>query len=379
MSLSNQFETLLNSAKQVEDSLNAEKAKNQKVAQQYIELRKKYEETVKQAQQKLREKDYEIENMKDMVADAKIAEEKLKNHVLNMSLEEKKLRDELSKYEDAHEELMARDNEARATLLDNGKLKQTIAQLSAQIQGAHEKIIATREMADNCQKQFQSAVSRAQAAEGQLKRLEVELQQARDAQMRAEKELRELAPQLREQSERRVEAEREKAKLEVYQESAGKLERIRDENEARIREIEERMTQKLRATESERDRLMHHLRELSTKATEQLGRAKQQVEAAESARLHVSTSAQQMLDTARFEATRIRLEMEELKKETNRVLIIERLQHQKESERLKAQIQTLESALAVKKANDYDSDTIIEKWTSSDLPKYVAVARPIEV
>lgn len=382
MSLANQFETLLNSAKQVEDALAQERARSRKIADEYIEVRKKYEANLKLLQQKLKEKDYEIENMKDLVADAKIAEEKLKNHVLNMSMEEKKLRDELSKFEESHDELMERDNQARAIMLDNGKLKQTIAQLSAQIQGAHEKIIATREMADQAQKQFQSMLARAQAAEGIIKRQAVELQQAVDAKSKAEHELRTLAPMMREQAEKKIATEREKARFEIYQEMAGKLERIRDDSDTRIRSIEEKAAQKVIQVEAERDRLFTHLKELSQKATEQLERARKQVETAESARLQIATQAQQALDAARFDASKMRLEMENLKKETNRVLILERLKHQKESEALKAQIQSLQA-----EAEDTENsstvtisdDLTIEKWTRADLPHTIAIARPLDM
>jgi len=378
MSLSNQFESLINSAKQVEESLNIERAKAQKIAKDYVEFRKKYDGAFKQLQQKLKEKDYEVDNLKELIADQKIQEEKVKNHVIQLSLEQKKLRDEIASFQEANDELMARDNEARATLLDNNKLKQTIAQLSTQIQGAHEKIIATRELADHTQKQFQSLMARTQAAETQLKKITVEAQQAKDARVAAEAELHQLAPMMREQADRRVETEREKARLEIYQEMAGKLERIRDDSETRLRSTEERANQRVSEAESERDRLMSHLRSLSDKATEQLGRAKQQVELAEAARLQVSLTAQQSLDAARYEAARVRLEMENLKRETNRVLIIERLKHQKESERLKLKIEQLEASTPTGSTTSTD-DFSVEKWMRANLPKGIAIARPIEV
>lgn len=120
--LSLQIESISGHFKKLEDELHSEKSKNQKIAQEYLEIRQTLVNTTKKYQEAYKNLKSHYETLKQNYDTKKLNEESLTAQTTELKKSEVALKEELDRYKKAWAEVVAREDKIKLAFQEHEKL-----------------------------------------------------------------------------------------------------------------------------------------------------------------------------------------------------------------------------------------------------------------
>lgn len=261
--LSNQLEQFLNSAKDMESQLSEERRKTQKIAKDYLQTRQTLEGAVQQLKEAVQSRDARIKTLEQNYSHSKLKEEHLETLVntlrnrdekLIKTIEElrrnerdlriqtdqklsqtEKVSEELAHYKAAWQQVLERDNEAKAAIAERETWRKRILETDEkveQLKKTNQNLTEQLERSESHSKQYQSELQsvliRLQSAEGKFNQLQKEYALISQNRKNTEEEIDRYQKQMEERLKWEAATAREKMKAEFEREAALEREKFRE-------------------------------------------------------------------------------------------------------------------------------------------------------
>lgn len=368
--ITSQLEGFLESAKRLEVELEAERKKNQKIAQDYLHTRSTLENAVRQLQTQIKSKNQEIHSLNQSLQGAKANEERITARAKLLRTEGKKIFDELNQYKSAWSSVLARESAANNAINESEKMKNEMA--------------LNRRTVEHARAQYAEVAKRCQAAERNLQLTQQEMQNLHAKYNALSRDYQALNHQKRQSDEEiqrlnRAESSRvqelnlalEQAKFErndlaqklTHAEQAAEL--TQNKAKAQIVSLNEQLVALKRSTNEEIERRESIIAKLSEKSE----KADSQNTATQNAIVELRSRIEEqdkIILLLRLEKQQAHTQAEQTRKTLNKNLLIERLKHETEIQALKAQIENLARI-----------DVIVQKVEGEAPEAVVLVAEPV--
>lgn len=368
--ITSQLEGFLESAKRLEVELDAERKKNQKIAQDYLHTRSTLENAVRQLQSQMKAKNQEIHSLNQSLQGAKANEERIQAKAKLLRTEGKKIFDELNQYKAAWSAVLTRESAANNAINESEKMKNEMA--------------LNRRTVEHARAQYAEVAKRCQAAERNLQIVQQEMQNIHAKYNGLSRDYQSLNHQKRQSDEEiqrlnRVESARiqelslalEQAKFErndlatklAHAEEAAVLNQ--NKAKAQIVSLNEQLIAMKRSMNEEIERRESTIAKLSEKS--------EKTDAQNSASQNAITELRSRIEEQdkiilllRLEKQQARTQAEQTRKTLNKNLLVERLKHETEIQAMKAQIENLARI-----------DVIVQKIEGEAPDAVLLVAEPV--
>ena len=333
-SFSGKMESFISATRQLEESLDLEKKKSQKLKKDYAHAYSTYEKMLQEFQSRVREYEINETRLKTKLAERETTSERATTQLKELSAEEKKIRSELTHYKAAWADVLTREKEAKKVLVEIHQLQRKYKEsealcLSLQQQVAAEK--SKREQmerhAQGYQRELQNTLVRIHSSESKYNEMTKELQAVSQVKRNADEEISKLENTMKERFKWEFATERERVKAELEKDSVLDRERFREISRKTARAD----LDKAIATERERSkRAQEQLQDEFKALRDSQNSARQEL-------LKNQGTLQQELSHAKQEAEVLKQEYSKFKESTNEKL----KQKDVEKEELQAQIKEL--------------------------------------
>ncbi len=386
------LEGFLQSARKLEDALSEEKKRSQKIAQEYLATRTTLENAVRELQNRLMQRENKIQAITQAFHNIQAGENALKTEIREIGERERKNATELAQYKKAWNEVLAREAQARGSIIELEKAKGAIADQRTLIKALEQKVADTNQNAaihsrhaETYQRELQSALIRIQSAEAKYNQIQKEISVLTQNKRNADEEIARIETNMKERFRWEVATEKERLRAELEKDSALDRERFREVARTQMRAEIERLIipdrQSREAAEAEVARMRSQMAEADTKRNQDLERArgrllalteenlglKAELEKAANSQADETEAANSRAERAertlaalknevamhQMESGSAQMKIEAIRKDSNKALLIERLRHDDEVRDLRAKIeQLLDRGIYAEKADD---------------------------
>ncbi len=330
------LEGFMQSVRKLEESLAAEKKKNQKIAQDYLATRTILENAARELQgrvgerdKKILERDQKISAISKAYRTLQAAGAQAKADALAAEERESKVLAELNQFKTAWGEVLARENQARDLILEHEKAKRILAEQRIRIHGlessmneANQAIAAHTRNAEIYRRELEATALRMQNAESRINQIQ------RDATAENQR--------VRGEAERLIQDERRTARA-----AAQELERIQAKLQATL-DLNARLHSEMKAMTAARATDAARMTNDAARMANELTSLGAKLEA-----------TQRELAMQRMEAKNLETRVETVRKDSSKAALMTALRHEQEVTKLQSIVtQLMESGIYAEKIDE---------------------------
>jgi chromosome segregation ATPase len=403
------LEGFLQSARKLEDALSEEKKRSQKIAQEYLATRTTLENAVRELQNRLMQRENKIQAITQAFHNLQATETSFKNEIRESTEREKKNTTELAQYKKAWNEVLAREAQARGSIIELEKAKAAINDQRNLVKALEQKLDATNQNAaihsrhaETYQRELQSALIRIQSAESKYTQIQKEMAVLTQNKRNAEEEIARIETAMKERFRWEIANEKERLRAELEKDSALDRERFREVARNQMRaEIDRQVgadRQARTAVEAELAKIQATLTEAEAKRTQEVERSRARLLAVteensvlkeelntlvatknaeiESASARAERAERTLVATKnetamyQLESNNSQMKIEMIRKDTSKAMLIERLRHDDEIRDLRAKIEQLvDSGIYAEKVDEVPEGMRVYSATSLSIAR----------
>ncbi len=233
--VSGKLEAFLSATRQLEDALNQEKRKNQKLSEEFAHTHSTYDRMIQDLKVKIRDHEINENKLKNSVAEHKNHQDRMEHKLKEIAEHDRRTKAELQQYKAAWADVLTREREAKSILQEHNSIKGRFSELEHQnknlkqeLQSTVSKLEQAERHSESYQRELQNALVRIHSAEAKFNELSKEVQTLNQIKQNAEQQISKLESSMRERFKWELATERERIKAELEKEAALEREKFRE-------------------------------------------------------------------------------------------------------------------------------------------------------